>query len=156
MIAVSDITLDDFKAWFSRDFSYATLYGLTAPSADATCSDVSDLDITKAFTEATMNFNADLFGEDDALRMTFLYLAAHYLVNDLQTSEAGKNSAGFFPVSSRSVGSVSESYAIPEWVLRDPVLGSYMTTRYGQKYLSLIKPLLVGNVTVYQGGSTYR
>jgi len=156
MITVSDITVDDFKSWFSRDFRYATPVGLTGPSATAVCSDVTDNDLDKAFIEADMNFNESLFGEDNALKTCFLYLAAHYLCNDLQTATDGINSTGYYPVSSRSVGSVSESYAIPEWMTKDPNLGAFMTTRYGQKYLSLIKPLLIGNVQVYTGNTTYR
>ena len=156
MIHTTDITVDDFKTWFTRDFSYSTPVGMTAPSASATCRDVTNNDITKGFIEATMNFNESLFSDDDSLKMCYVYLTAHYLVNDLQTASAGVNSAGQFPVNSRSAGPLSESYAIPEWMLRDPVLGSFMTTRYGQKYLSLIKPLLIGNVTVYTGSTTYR
>ena len=156
MIAVSDITTDDFKSWFKRDFSFATPIGMTGPSASASCSDITDLDINKAFTEADFNFNAGLFGDDNALRMTFLYLAAHYLVNDMQAAKDGLTTASKYPVSSRSVGPVSESYAIPDWAIKDPVLGAFMTTGYGQKYISLIKPLLIGNAAVYQGATTYR
>jgi hypothetical protein len=154
MITVDDIELDDFKSWFSRDFNYATPVGETDPIYDCPKDYVTDADITKAFTEAKMNFNSGLFGLDDELRMCFLYLSAHYLVNDLQTSVAGVGSTGYFAVNSRSVGSVSEGYQIPDWVLNDPILGSFMTTRYGQKYLSLIKPLLIGNVQVYIGNTT--
>lgn len=156
MITVEDIEVDDFKAWFTRDFKYHTPLGMTGPISECGREYVTDDDIEKAFIEADMNFNESLFGEDNALKTCFLYLSAHYLVNDLQTAGDGINSAGYFPVSSRSVGSVSESYAIPEWMMKDPNLGSFTTTRYGQKYLSLIKPLLIGNVQVYTGNTTYR
>lgn len=154
MITVDDITLDDFKSWFTRDFNYATPVGETESTFDCPKDYVTDSDITKAYTEAKMNFNPGLFGVDAELKMSFLYLAAHYLVYDLQSSAAGVNSTGYFPVNSRSVGSVSESYQIPDWMMRDPILGSFMTTRYGQKYLSLVKPLLIGNVQVYIGNTT--
>jgi hypothetical protein len=49
---------------------------------------------------------------------------------------------------------VSESYTIPTWVSEDPVLGAFATTRYGLKYISLLKPLLIGNVQVYEGATT--
>jgi hypothetical protein len=156
MITVDDIELDDFKTWFTRDFTYATIVGETVAREDCSCEYITDADLTKAFTEAKINFNQGLFGTDDQLKTTFLYLAAHYLVNDLQTATAGVGSAGFFPVTSRSVGSVSESYGLPNWMMNDPVFGAYATTRYGQKYLSLIKPLLVGNVAVYEGATTYK
>ena len=156
MITVSEITVTDFKTWFTRDFKYLTPLGMTGTISDCSNDYVSDNDLNKAFIEADMNFNESLFSEDNAIKTCFLYLAAHYLCNDLQTSSDGVNSSGYFPVASRSVGSVSESYAIPEWMLKDPNLGSFMTTRYGQKYLSLIKPLLIGNVQVYTGNTTYR
>ena len=155
MLTIAEIDGEDFKAWFTRDFKYATPIGFTGPISDCTDDYVTDADLTRVFTEASINFNPGLFGEDDALKTCYLYLTAHYLVNDLQTALAGVSSAGYFPVSSRSVGSVSESYSIPEWMLKDPNLGSFATTRYGQKYLSLIKPLLIGNAVVYQGLSTY-
>ena len=156
MITVAEIDVDDFKGWFTRDFIYATPLGMTAPIDDCLDNYVTDADITKAFTEADISFNPAIFGEDAALKTTFLYLAAHYLVNDLQTAASGVASTGYLPVQSRSVGPVSESYAIPEWMTRDAVLGLYATTRYGQKYLSLIKPLLVGNVVTYEGATTFR
>ena len=156
MITVSDIVVDDFKDFFVRDFQYAIASGQTESVYECQKDYVMDSDITKSFSEAKINFNEALFGTDDSLRITFLYLAAHYLVNDLQTSQQGSGSSGFFPVSSRSVGGVSESYAIPTWMLKDPVLGAFATTRYGQKYISLIKPLLIGNVVVCEGATTYR
>lgn len=154
MVTVEDITIDDFKTWFTRDFVYATPVGETEPVFDCPKDAITDYDIEKAYIEAKMNFNAGLFSYSEELKMSYLYLAAHYLVNDIQTSSAGVNSSGYFPVNSRSVGSVSESYSIPDWMLSDPVLGAFMTTRYGQKYLSLIRPLIIGNVQVYRGWTT--
>jgi hypothetical protein len=156
MITVAEITITDFKNWFDRDFRYQAPVGMTGTISDCKDGFVTDNDLNKAHIEADINFNEGLFSEDNQIRTTFLYLMAHYLVNDLQTAESGVNSAGYFAVNSRSVGPISESYAIPQWMQNDPVLGSFMTTRYGQKYLSLIKPLLIGNVQVYEGGSTYR
>jgi hypothetical protein len=156
MITVAEITKDDFKSWFSRDFKYATPVGMTGEVYECSKSYVSDNDIDKAFVEADINFNESLFSTDTQLKTTFLYLAAHYLCNDLQAAEGGASSTGYLPVSSRSVGSVSESYSVPEWMMKDPVLGMFATTRYGQKYLSLVKPLLIGNVAVYTGATTYK
>lgn len=155
MISVDDITVDDFKTWFYRDFNYYLPLGKTEPVSDCYKGYVTDQDINKAFIEAKMNFNAGLFDTDDNLKAVFLYLAAHYLCNDLQASDEGITSTGYFTVSSRSVGSVSESYDIPAWMKADSNLSFFTTTRYGQKYLSLIKPLLIGNVGVYEGATTY-
>ena len=156
MITVADIVVDDFKDLFVRDFQYAIQSGETVSIYSCQKDYVMDADITRAFAEADINFNESLFGTDASLKLTFLYLAAHYLVNDLKAAEQGSRSAGEFPVSSRSIGGVSESYAIPNWILNDPVLGQFATTKYGMKYISLVKPLLIGNVVVYEGSTTYR
>lgn len=154
MITVADITVDDFKDHFVRDFSYAIPSGETESIYDCQRDYVMDADITKAYAEAGINFNEGLFSTDDQLKISFLYLAAHYLVNDLQTSAQGLGSGSMFPVSSRSVGPVSETYAVPDWIAKDPVWSMYATTRYGLKYISLVKPLLIGNVVVYEGATT--
>jgi len=156
MITANDVTLNDFKAWFVRDFVYATPLESTSPSASAAIADVTDADISKAFIKAKISFNDGLFDDDDSLRTVFLYLSAHYLVIDRRTSSDGLGSSGSLPVVSKSAGPLSESYAIPPWMLNDPVLGSYATTMYGLEYLALIKPLMIGNVQVYQGATTSR
>ena len=148
MIDPATITVADFKAQFGRGFTYVG----TSPCANE--EQVTDDDLTKALAEANINFNPALFSDDAGLRMAFLYLAAHYLCNDLQTAQQGITSSASMPVSSRSVGGVSESYQVPEWVTRDPFLSFYATTRYGMKYLSIIKPLLIGAVVVKAGLTT--
>jgi hypothetical protein len=156
MIAVSDIVVDDFKTLFKRDFTYAIAIGATTSSfpCDMQKEMILDEDIERAFLEATINFNEALFSDSAQLKLMFLYLAAHYLVYDLTTSKQSFGSGSSYPVSSRSIGGVSESYMVPAWVSEDPVLGSFATTRYGVKYISLLKPLLIGNVQVYEGATT--
>jgi hypothetical protein len=154
MISVSAIVVDDFKDLFVRDFKYAIASGETVSLYDCQKDYVMDSDITRAFNEATINFNESLFSDDTQLKIMFLYLAAHYLVNDLNTATQGMGGSSSFAVSSRSIGGVSESYSIPQWMLNDPILGAYATTRYGQKYISLLKPLLIGNMVVEEGATT--
>jgi hypothetical protein len=156
MIKPQDITVSDFKAYFFRDFEYAQPLGAEYPIPGCPKDYITDFDIQKAFKEAIVNFNPGLFSTDDQLEVCYLYLTAHYLVNDIQTAQQGVNSAGYAPVNSRSVGSVSESYTLPDWMAQDPYLSNFTTTRYGQKYLSMIKPLLIGNVQVYQGWTTFQ
>jgi hypothetical protein len=143
-MSLDALTISDFKGYFTRDFVYNT-----DPKAG-----VTDNDLTKAFAEARMHFNDSLFSTDGEIKIAYMYLAAHYLCHDLQMAAQGINSVGYNPVSQRTVGSVSESYSIPEWMIKDPVLSFYSTTRYGQKYLSIIKPLLIGNVAVHEGWTT--
>lgn len=115
---------------------------------------ISDNDILRAFAEAKINFNADLFDTDAAAEMVFYYLAAHYLVIDLNNAMTSM-SIGFTGLTqSKSVGSVSESYAMPKWVTDSPLLSSYAQTGYGRKYISLIQPYLIGNIFLCKGATT--
>lgn len=114
---------------------------------------VLDADITKAFAEAQLNFNQALFGSDSEITLVYLYLTAHYLVMDIRGALQGLESSGTFNVSSRSVGSVSESYAIPQEYLSDPFFEYFTKTTYGLKYLSYAVPRTRGNVNSISGGT---
>lgn len=112
---------------------------------------ISDEDISRAFVEAKVNFNPKLFPNCEIMRMTFCYLAAHYLVIDLNNAQ-NPLALGFMGFTqSKSVGSVSESYGIPQWMMSNSKLSLYAQTGYGRKYLSLIQPYLTGNV-IYTPG----
>lgn len=112
---------------------------------------VSDLDITNAYAEACVTFNSALFTSDDDMVLGYLYLAAHYLVNDLNAGGADSSSEGV--VNSRSVGNVSESYTIPQWQLDSPIYSFYTKSSYGRKYLNMILPRLAGNMTTVAGAT---
>lgn len=147
MIDPSAITVADFKAFFVRDFNYYSGHGCSREF-------VTDDDIARAFNETQCVFNQGLFGEETPLRMAYYYCAAHHLAIAFQMAAQGLASVGHNAVVSRSVGGVSESYQVPTWCANDPVLSSFATTRYGQKYLSMIRPLMIGNAVVFQGATT--
>jgi len=106
---------------------------------------VQDQDITNAFAEAQVLFNQALFTTDAVITLAYLYCTAHFLCNDLKASSQGINSTGAFPVSSRSVGSVSEAYSIPKRYMDSPILSQYTSSSYGMKYLAMALPNLAGN-----------
>lgn len=112
---------------------------------------IQDSDIEKAFEEAGINFNSDLFDNCNTAQLVFCYLSAHYLVIDLNNAQNPLALGVMGYTQSKSVGSVSESYGIPQWIMTDKTLGQYAQTGYGRKYLSLIRPFLVGNVILTQG-----
>ena len=118
---------------------------------DTTDNYITDEDISRAFVEAKINFNPNLFSNCEEMRMTYCYLAAHYLVIDLNNAmnPLALGKMGF--VTSKHVGSVSESYGLPQWVLNDSKLGLYAQTGFGLKYLSLITPKLTGNIIFTPG-----
>jgi hypothetical protein len=136
------ITVKDFKGWFTRDFPY---------SASGDLSGITDQDLLKAFAEANMNFNPTLFSTVDEQKLGFLYLAAHYLVIDIQNSSQGLGGKYEGIMSSKSVGSVSVGYTIPDWVMGHPIYSLLSQSKYGMKYLSLIIPQLVGNISAVHG-----
>jgi hypothetical protein len=123
---------------------------------------VTPADITRALAEAGMSFNEGLWGNVTEKSTAFLYLAAHYLVLNVQAAGGllpqgaakGIKSGGGGVVQSKSVGSVSVSYALPQSIIESPILGQYMRTDFGQKYLALIYPRLVGNIGIVSGQPT--
>ena len=100
-----------------------------------------------------MNFNTSLFDTEDNQKLGFLYLSAHYLVIDLQNSSQGINGRYEGVMASKSVGSVSVGYNIPDWVMSHPIYSLLAQTKYGMKYLSLIIPQLVGNIAAVKGAT---
>lgn len=112
---------------------------------------VTDDMVQEAFGEAQINFNPSLFPDCNTAVRVFYFLAAHYLVIDINNSVAPFNLGFAGYTQSKSVGSVSESYGVPQWALNDPILSGYAQTGFGRKYLSLIIPYLKGNI-IYTPG----
>lgn len=135
------VTVEEFKGWFVRDFPY---------SSNAN-EGITDNDILKAFAEAALVFNEQLFDTEDNKKLGFLYLAAHYLVIDLQNSSQGINGKYEGLMASKTVGSVSVGYQLPNWVIEHPIYSLLAQTKYGMKFLSLIITSLVGNVRAVKG-----
>ena len=111
----------------------------------------TDEDIQEAIQEASINFNKNLFTDCTKAKTAFGLLVAHFLTVDFNNA-LGLNGVGI--TTSKSVGSVSEGYAIPAWLTNNEALSTFATTGYGTKYASLIRPLLVGNVMLFKGGVT--
>ncbi len=141
-------SVDDFKDQFFRDFKYAP------EGSENDLNFITDRDINKAYAQALINFNAGIFGTDAEATLIFLWLAAFYLVYDLQTSAQGIGSQANFPVTSKSVGNVSASFQIPDKIMKNPTLAIYAMNGYGMKYLSMALPYTVGNVRVVNGTTT--
>lgn len=136
------ITAAEFKAQFDRG---QFTYGSTLP-------DVRDSDIDKAVIEASAIFNGDIYPTESICKLALSYLTAHFLTLDIGAGESGGQAV--YPQTSRSVGSVSESVQIPEWV-SNSYLAVYMTTYYGQKWIALTIPYMAGAVFSVPGGTQY-
>lgn len=147
-------SVTDFKTQFNREFLYGT-----------SLAQVQDNDIQRAINEASIMFNPALWdgttalGSTTELNIVYLYVCAHYLVLNIQGAGGlssvnrgrGVKSTGGGTIQSKSVGSVSLTYVIPQDIQNSPILGQFMRTDFGQKYLALLAPRLVGNVQVVSG-----
>lgn len=112
-----------------------------------------DSDIINAIQEASINFNEGLFEDECTAKMMFLYLVAFYLTVDFQNALNANGGAGL--VQSKSVGSVSESYAIPQFFLNKPQFALFAQNGYGRKYLNMLLPYLTGNIILAKGATTF-
>lgn len=134
-------TITEFKAYFTRDFPYGT---------DPETS-ILDSDINKAFGQTRININPNMFTSQESFTIGFLLLAAHYLVVDIRMSSQGINGQFAFMEQSKSVGSVSQSFAIPQKILENPYFAMIVKTNYGAKYLELVLPQLAGAIFPVHG-----
>lgn len=107
---------------------------------------VTDNDVTGAIFDAQYNVSQALFDSQAQFSRAFLYLAAHNLVEKLLAAGEGLASQYNWLTAAKGVGSVTESFHIPERISKDPMLSAYSKTRYGALYLAIISPLLIGGV----------
>lgn len=156
---LTTITVQQFKTRFYRDFLFAN----QNPDQEQPVPDnqdiVQDIDIQNAFLGAQGMLNQALFSctpnSDAQITLGYFYLSAHLLSLNIRAANSGINGGGTasFPVTGRTVGSVSESYQVPDAYKDDPLLASYASTPYGQQYLTMVLPYLRGNFVAVCGGA---
>lgn len=129
-------SVDDFKTYYYRDFPYGT---------DPETS-VLDQDIAKSYGQVNFAINPGLFSNQENYTLGYLLLAAHWLVIDLRMASQGIAGKYSWLTTSKSVGSVSESFQIPQRILDNPELAQLSQTNYGAKYLQLLLPNLTGQM----------
>ena len=134
------LTAADFKAYFSRG---QFTFGTDLPA-------VRDDDISQAIAEASGVFNFGLYPNDAITIQALQYLTAHFLQGTLDSTDSQGQAEGI--QSARSVQGVSESIAIPEWMLEGE-FALYATTSYGRRWLAISKPYLDGAVFAVAGGT---
>ncbi len=136
-------TVNDFKNFFTRDFPYGT---------DPNTS-VLDVDISKAQVEAKFNFNSAFASNQENFSLLFNYMTAHYLCLDLRAAQQGFEGQFSWVQTSKSVGSVSEGFQVPERIMANPEFAMLLKTNYGGKFLSLILPQMSGQMFSVFGGT---
>lgn len=141
-MAYTNPDVQSFKDYFTRDFPY----GSTADT-------VMDSDIVKAETQASIFINQCLFGNQGIYDIGFLLLSAHYLVMNIRASSQGI--AGKYPwlQTGKSVGSVSEQFAIPERIEGNAEYTFLCQTNYGAQFLFMVLPQLSGAIFPIWGGT---
>ena len=140
--------VSEFKCYFTRDFPYQPV-NLT-PDLNLY---IQDSDIRRAQGEAEFTANESLFSTQELFDVGFNYITAHYLAMNLNNSSQGVAGSFNFQESSKGVGSVSQSFAIPQTITDNPSYSWLMKTSYGAYYLFLIYPYLIGNVGVVAGAT---
>ena len=140
-------TIADFKSRFDRDFAYC--------GTDQTdLSKIRDKDITTAFTQQVANFNEGLFPSQALFSEASLLLAAHFLCVNILASSQGLGGSFQWLTQSKDAGGMSETFSIPARMLKSPFLASISKTIYGAQYLTIIDPLMVGNIQGIRGNTT--
>lgn len=109
-----------------------------------------DADIINAFVAAlSFNMTQALFSSQAAFTYAYNLLTAHYLCRNLTARGTGLGGKMSWLTASKTVGDVTESYEIPDRVLKSPILSKLSTTTYGAQFLELISPRLIGNIHAY-------
>lgn len=136
-------------------------YGYTDPSTlsvyfspgtgdNTIVSKVTDYDIAKALRAAIQfNMSQAIWGSQAAFTYAYCLLTAHYLCENAIASGAGLGGQSEWVRNSKTVGDVTDSFNIPDRVMRSPFLSKISKTTYGSQFLELISPVLVGNFQSY-------
>lgn len=135
-MAFTNPSVAQFKMQFPRDFPY----GLNSTTS------ILDSDITAAFLSANINIDQSQYADQGSYTLCYNFLAAHYLVMNLRSSSQGINGQYNFLQASKGVGSVNEAFSIPQWILDNPYWSMLTKTNYGERYLELLMPQLVGQI----------
>ena len=134
-------TIQEFKDYFNRDFSFGTDIQ----------TGIVDADIAKAFGSANFWVNQSLFDKQEDFTNGYMELSAHFLVESIRASSQGVAGRYNWVEASKSVSGVSSSYSIPQKILDNPFLSMLSRTTYGARYLFMIMPQLYGNIATVRG-----
>ncbi len=151
----------DFKAQFSLDFPYGDG---TAAVSDAEIQNGLNLVASGAYFNAAL-FSLAPLGATGAnpttneASLAFLHCAAHFVWKRVKARgglrapgyKGGANSKGLGVAASATVGPVSTSTEWPDSIKNDSMLFQFTQSPYGELYLQMLTPKLVGNVGLVMG-----
>jgi hypothetical protein len=130
-IILASLSQADFKTNFSTDFDYTV---------------ITDSLILRAFNEAYLLINPGNYSSNDKFISAFLYASAHLLVLNYRNANINIQSIGEEKVDKVGTHGVSEGYTIPKRYKNSVLINQFAKTSYGQRFLSLTLPSLVGNM----------
>ncbi len=111
---------------------------------------VTDYDIVAAFNAArAFNMTQSLLSSQQTFTYAYNLLTAHYLCENIRAGGAGLNGKAEWLTNAKTVGNVTESFSIPDRVLKSPYLSKLSKTMYGAQFLELMSPQLIGNMASY-------
>lgn len=151
-LPIPPATLDDFKKRFARDFKYGE-------GTDT----VMDSDIANAMQDALLVFNPRLFSVVDGW-LGFLYVSAHFVRINVEAAGGlaaeseglGIENQAEQVLNSAGAGGVQKGYVEPpDFVKKMPLLMQLWLTTYGQKYVAMLQPKMVGAVSAVLGPSDF-
>jgi Protein of unknown function (DUF4054) len=135
----------DFQNRWFRDFPFDTTYAYNKDT------NILTADILNAFQEVNVWLNLRLFITQQSYTQGYLFLAAHYLSQNMVNASQGINGQYNELQTSKGVGPASESFSIPEIFLKNPVFSAWAKTTYGRAYLNCILPNLAGPMSTAFG-----
>lgn len=135
-MAFNNPAVADFKSLFFRDFPFGTDVNVA----------ILDQDVSNSFVKTNIGINPDLWDDQASYTLGYLLLSAHNLVMTLRASSQGINGQFNWAQNNKSVGAVSEGFAIPQRILDNPEFMMLSKTNYGAEYLQLLLPKLVGQI----------
>lgn len=131
-------------------YSEAPLVYLTLSGDNTMTEKVTDYDLVNAFTAAAQfNTTRDLFASQSSYSYAINLLAAHYLCQTVAAGSTGLFGKAEWLTRTKTVGNVSETYEIPERILKSPYLSKLSKTTYGAQFLELMSPQLIGNMKTF-------
>ena len=130
--------------------TYIRVYISSGAGDNTDQSRVTDYDIDRAQVAATQfNITQELFTGQQAFSYAYNLLSAHYLLIQAANSQAGLAGKAEWITNSKSIGDVSESFVIPDRIMRSPFLSKLGRTSYGAEFAELVAPSLIGNMASF-------
>ena len=100
---------------------------------------------------AAFNLNQSLYFDQPSFTLGYLYMTAHFLVQNLRASSQGINGQFDWLHAGKGVGAVNESFTIPQRIQDHVIWSMFTKTNYGMMFLQLILPQMCGVVYSVQG-----